>query len=624
MIPVDQKIRVEGNLSSETYSMGIREENLREIMRITTDLYSDNELAFIREYSTNAYDSHVMAGTPEKPIEVFLPNPLRQTFEVQDYGLGLSVDEIVNVFGSYGASTKRDRNDANGCLGLGSKSALTYTSMFTVSAVKNGVRSEVAIRRDNITGGSIEVIDTRATDEPNGVRVTIPTSVDANFDDKAREFYQYWPSGTVLIDGTPNVNITETVEGFWIDKKTFLRQVANRWNGGDHKIIMGNVAYPADLEIRRNYYESWEVLYFADMAEVEFVPSREALNNTPMVKQVLRDLASRVGSVQVANYFRSLPVNSLHEAGLIYGDAIKYLNDFSIEYQGAKIKASYKLHHRLYSPAQNIGRGGGKFTEKGQDIYLEKMKNYSFIVGNMNATLSPSNRDRIEQLVGKVDDDHRFILVDNMASVPAIFLDCKQYLWEDVIAIKVASAPRSKSNSPTKKIPEYDYAVKGKFSNYGVLPNTGTLYWVSNMDVMSNLAQFLRDDEHLVLVYSTRQEKFLRLYPKAIGGTYLREREIKELPKLTKQEMLARHLGFRGNIFAENIDKIDDPRVQLLGKYAKNSEQQRINSLVSKYQSLGQKLPEYKDWTRDEYPLLNVNHKKHSVIYMNAIYQEKN
>lgn len=65
----------EGNLGGETVAMSVDAASMAHVMSILTDLYSDPVLAVIREYSTNAFDSHVEAGV-QRPIEVSLPNAM--------------------------------------------------------------------------------------------------------------------------------------------------------------------------------------------------------------------------------------------------------------------------------------------------------------------------------------------------------------------------------------------------------------------------------------------------------------------------------------------------------------------------------------------------------------------
>src|SRR5688500_12467525 len=98
--------------------MTFDENAISHLMSVLTDLYSDPELAVIREYATNAWDSHISAGNTD-PIQITLPNPMNPMFTIQDFGVGLSVDELTNHLTKYGWSSKRDNDDEVGMLGLG-------------------------------------------------------------------------------------------------------------------------------------------------------------------------------------------------------------------------------------------------------------------------------------------------------------------------------------------------------------------------------------------------------------------------------------------------------------------------------------------------------------------------
>src|SRR5262245_34262870 len=113
MKPTERVLDVDSTLAGENVRMGIDTSALQHIISVLTDLYSDPELAVIREYSTNALDAHRDAGNP-LPIEVTLPTPLAPLFKVRDYGDGLDAEDIRNIYSRYGTSTKRDSNDVVG------------------------------------------------------------------------------------------------------------------------------------------------------------------------------------------------------------------------------------------------------------------------------------------------------------------------------------------------------------------------------------------------------------------------------------------------------------------------------------------------------------------------------
>ena len=67
-------------------------------------MYSNPRLAALREYTSNARDSHKQSGY-KGPVEVTLPSALHPFLTIKDYGLGLSREEIKG-FGQFGRSTK--------------------------------------------------------------------------------------------------------------------------------------------------------------------------------------------------------------------------------------------------------------------------------------------------------------------------------------------------------------------------------------------------------------------------------------------------------------------------------------------------------------------------------------
>jgi HSP90 family molecular chaperone len=152
--------------------MGIDEEGMATVLSILSNMYSDSSLAVVREYSCNALDSQITAGNPE-PILITAPTALNPMFTVQDFGLGLSHDEMLNVYAKYGASTKRGTNDQIGSFGIGAKSAFTIGTQFTVTAVKDGMKTVALFALNDEGAPTVNILVSDKTDEPNGVKVEI-------------------------------------------------------------------------------------------------------------------------------------------------------------------------------------------------------------------------------------------------------------------------------------------------------------------------------------------------------------------------------------------------------------------------------------------------------------------
>ena len=176
----------------EQVAMTIDEAGMEILMHNLTNLYSEPELAVLREYTANARDSHVRANTT-RSVQVTLPDSQQPSLIVEDFGMGLSKDELKNVYSRYGASTKRDTNTQIGAFGLGAKSALAITDRFDIVSTKDGVTTTAYVQK-NVRGvGIFYFTDERPTDAPNGVRITIPVKrVEKLRSDALRWFFLGW------------------------------------------------------------------------------------------------------------------------------------------------------------------------------------------------------------------------------------------------------------------------------------------------------------------------------------------------------------------------------------------------------------------------------------------------
>lgn len=295
--------------------------SLAHLMSVLTDLYSDPELAVIREYATNALDSHIASGNTN-PIEVDLPTPLRALFVIRDFGLGMSQQDVEENFSKYGYSSKRETDEQVGMLGLGCKSALTYSSQFTFIATKDNIQSTVLVTRDETGAGALQIMDSRRVGHENGVEIQIPVKGDiANFNAKAEGFFSFWDPGTVLINGKPNKSLWDpkyqkeqniTV----LDKDLILRSGNNMgyvrprpyFHGQQRPvnpydlatrnfIVMGNVPYPVETQLSSILQGG--VVARVPVGTVNFTPSREQLQDTALTKDTIRDIQKRVESCTV-------------------------------------------------------------------------------------------------------------------------------------------------------------------------------------------------------------------------------------------------------------------------------------------------------------------------------------
>lgn len=345
-----------------SYQFGIRSEDLSHIFSVLRNqMYSDKILAVIREYSTNAYDAHVVAGIKNTPIRISLPNTLFPEFKVRDYGHGLSEEDVKNVYAWYGCSTKRNDNDTVGQLGFGSKSAFAYGDNFVITSYHGGKKTVYNAVIDPSKKGKISKLheEDMAPTDKTGVEITVPVkSCDFNqFATKARAFYVHW-------DVRPSVAGYED-KSFCYDIKSVLE--SNDWKiFEDHNnmantrlfALMGNVTYPISFSIinenssksndpnvqtnnnllsqflGRNYNS---LLIKFNIGDLEISSSRESLQYS---EHTLKNIYSRISNV--IDHIKKTILDTFEKEKTIWDAKIRY-NEF-FEVYGSKF---YGFENRI-------------------------------------------------------------------------------------------------------------------------------------------------------------------------------------------------------------------------------------------------------------------------------------
>lgn len=291
------QISSESSMELEGYAMGIDAENFSHIIDMLINQYTNLELAVLREYAANALDAHRMADQT-KPIRVTLPNAFNPTLTVEDWGIGMSADDIRRIYSQYGASTKRNTNKQIGGFGIGAKSAFAVATQFTVSAVKDGVRTTVIFNR-TAEGGGVQQLPQQQTDEPNGVKVTIPIKGGFTaYEDEARNLFRYWMPGEVEVVGceidwllTSADSIDKHLTAYSAPSQTSPYGSRHNYRqGGYIHVRMGGIAYELTHENQRYVLGDAEsnlayklrqaqtnLIIDVEIGSVNLAPSREAL-----------------------------------------------------------------------------------------------------------------------------------------------------------------------------------------------------------------------------------------------------------------------------------------------------------------------------------------------------------
>lgn len=250
----------------------------RKAFQILSDLYSDKPLAIVRELGCNAADAMVASGKTGQPFHIHIPNTLEPWITIQDFGTGISHQNIYDIYSTYFESTKTNTNSQIGCLGLGSKSPFCYTDNFSVTSIHDGVKRIYNAYFAQDGNPTIALMSQENTSESNGIAIQIPV--------KEKDFVDFHKA---IMKAFRFFDVKPTISGGVINWQNETPMFSgDDWmfydsnNNYECFAIMGGVTYPIDnYKVDSNKYgmliRKGIVLKF-QMGELDFAPSREHLS----------------------------------------------------------------------------------------------------------------------------------------------------------------------------------------------------------------------------------------------------------------------------------------------------------------------------------------------------------
>lgn len=337
MITLEKPYSVrKSGIENEGISFGIKKDGLAHIFNVLRNqLYSNKILAVIREYSCNAYDAMVEAGTSDQKFVVTCPTFDDPCFKVRDFGSGLSPEGIAEVYAYYGESTKRQSNAFIGQLGLGSKSGFAYGDNFVIRSFYKGTLYTYNAYLDETKIGQILLMDEEDTSENDGVEIVIPVKVRdiSTFKETIASFFKHFKS-------KPIINNIEKVylEVYWKDEGQILHgqgwqflKCKNSWDKAPSLMIMGNVAYPMDGNsvdgLNSVFYNDFTVEF--EIGELEVSASREALQFSATTQNAIKKRFKSIMEEVTKNISDKLKnAKSLFEAKSIFNNLTIGTGDF--------------------------------------------------------------------------------------------------------------------------------------------------------------------------------------------------------------------------------------------------------------------------------------------------------
>ena len=171
-----------GELQGHDFKINISGSNQAVIMNLLSKgFYAKPKCSIIREYLSNAFDSHVEAKCEDKPIQVKIYQLNGESYiSFDDFGVGLSPERVKDIFTSYFSSTKRHNDQEIGGFGLGSKSAYAYSNNFFVYTWYNNIKYSYLMTKNEHGVSRLEILGQEPSTRNNGTSVTLKMNNDVN------------------------------------------------------------------------------------------------------------------------------------------------------------------------------------------------------------------------------------------------------------------------------------------------------------------------------------------------------------------------------------------------------------------------------------------------------------
>lgn len=222
-------------------------------MDMLAKIYTNPGIACLREYTANAVDAH-KAKDIKRPVEVFVPSIEDPIFRIKDYGIGLSLLEILGIYGHFGASTKNTSDEFIGGFGIGSKSGLAVSDCIEVISVKDGLRNHFLIKREDGTIYTQILKENEAVkNTPSGTEISIKFNKSIlesfKFTQNLRTVFSGWSKDEVLVSmldkDLETIINSERIPDTWVRcKEGYLESSIKDKKCDSISYIVGGVFYP--------------------------------------------------------------------------------------------------------------------------------------------------------------------------------------------------------------------------------------------------------------------------------------------------------------------------------------------------------------------------------------------
>lgn len=307
---VNNNIHSSGVMASSQFK--VDGNSIKQIIDLVTNQYTNQEMAFIRETCSNAYDAHTDNGKEDIPFGFKLPTYDDPTVMIRDYGKGLSEDFMINQYTAVFHSTKREGNDSIGGFGVGRLTFNLITDQALITSFQGGIKKVYNAVKDENGLLTINKLQEGVTSEDDGFCLKFSINQDriSAFNNSFNEYFKYVsrPRPNIVGHHWNEPNYVFKGDGWAIDSTIS--------NCG---VIMGDIFYSINIDSlygHRDYHEvrkylDANIVLFFDIGEVRPLPNREFLDMNEKTKDAI---VNRVLSIkdEIYNVIENSIVDAPH------------------------------------------------------------------------------------------------------------------------------------------------------------------------------------------------------------------------------------------------------------------------------------------------------------------------
>lgn len=347
---------------------------------LSSNLYSDPEQSFIREIVSNAWDSHVEAGTTDTPVIIRIKN---DSISIRDYGTGLSPERFQEIYCNIGSSTKRLSNNYIGGFGIGRFSAVACSNTVYITSYYEGTAYYYVMVKSNNTV-TINLLMEKPTTEKNGVEVEIKNIGRLEPYVKALSCITFFPN--IYIDPQYVGNKYNDVK---IKK---FKNFAVSSDSLSQRFLLGNVLYPCDMNLLSsdsrniiNEISNTGIVIRFNIGELDITPNRESIIYNQKTINVINNRIK-----EAKDEMHGIIINYL---GRSYNDLLEYSNVINSLLYYDFISNTTGFEYNRYKFRINDIKGlSGKVTYKGKDL-----SGQSSLLNTLLSTTVPNFRGVIDE-----------------------------------------------------------------------------------------------------------------------------------------------------------------------------------------------------------------------------------